>query len=500
MASSSSEYRLVPDPNDPRWLTDFGWAKEQATAEALRRTPRFTLNVLAHKAVANNPSHTTSPMKNIEILTGAKLLERMGNRKTKLGKLFLQNANNATVGSLTDFFEKWQTRKVIVCTEPVINRANALFEGMIVNEFGFMPREEAMMAATAKFYTHRKRYDPSKGIIAAKTEKTAADQFEYKDEALGVMLSSVDRATVACTSVIRSLRDHHRKGEGMCVLAMCSGAPKNLAVCHACIITRATFWTANSEGTAVTLNEPMMKHMIGTPIFTQQKELVMPFDIDDASKDVVIESRADFSDAPQLALNSQTGVPPFHSILLVAAHDDRDLYAVIVDPTYGQFNPDGVVRGHNKMKEMFTDYSALLVGSPLAFKVGPMQDHATPAAAAKALKAWKADKKNWSINLDGTSFGFLSAFRLHSELDPHAEDNEASLPVLVEIAGLKKKKELNGQVAEVVEKKTPTLTTPSGRIGVHTWLDKDRLKWAEKPTKKDVVSVKPDNLRFISMC
>lgn len=156
-------------------------------------------------------------------------------------------------------------------------------------------------------------------------------------------------------------------------------------------LQRSTFWNYD-----LSHDEAMEGELTYPPLIIEKKTLAT-----EANRLEMPE----FQMIPQVACID--GNPPVHWVPLIIASDGAHVYAVIIDPTWGQFNPEGVIEGAKLMKRLIPGYSALHSGAPKAFRVG---EHTAEKRPREQVLQWFAQSPDQSLR--GASVGKLGDYRV----------------------------------------------------------------------------------------
>ena len=288
--------------------------------------------------------------------------------------------------------------------------------------------------AKKQWYEAQGAYDPKKGLVMP---QDIVEKMPHKyPESFGIQMTSDGVCSFTCTHGLEKIES----GQAKCVFALdgTTKEPLKLSIASAYKIKKRTLWQHPNP-----LGEIEQCRFYVPPIFLCEFEgVTSTMEHEDLQYDMISAPQCDMTETMFGQIHT-----PVHDILLVVAYDDKDVYAVYVDPSYGQFNPDAVVENYNVLRAgMRTKFSieceSLLCGAPLAFKVGTAvasSGTSTVVEMEKLVNKWI--KSNGSLNLDGHSYGLIGGFLFINE-DNHVRAN--SKPKLV-IEGLEKKPELNGQ-------------------------------------------------------
>ena len=167
--------------------------------------------------------------------------------------------------------------------------------------------------------------------------------------------------------------------------------PVDLKVLDVVALQRSTFWDYKYE-----YDPGMESELTFPPLMVEQKNLHTPTEIQRMPECQMI---------PQCTCID--GDPPVHWISLVVATDGEHVYAVVIDPTWGQFNPEGVIEGAELMKRLIPGYSALHLGAPKAFNVG---EHTPGKSPREQVLEWFRQSPDESLR--GASIGKLGDYRV----------------------------------------------------------------------------------------
>lgn len=384
---------------------------------------KMSLNDVAHAYMVEQTANAMLPMTNVRIMTSDELLRRVdevdsaGIPRHPIG----MTAKDVSVVTQIEFLRKYKGN-VMLASQHILSPDSPILSKMSKNEF----------------LQKRGLYTPRLGLTNNYAEaQKVANTLKNKQMAFNVMVIAADACTVACQHLLKEIG----QGRGHCVHAICDGEPLELAVLSAYGLNRYTFFR---PGPRPRLHPPSLQYYKGTPLYFETSSLVAARSVN-PSDDVELEARPEFKCVPQLCCDPGAfgPKPPVHWVLLLAAHTDTDVYAVILDPTYGQFNPDGVVDGYKKLRARFPDYTALHTGAPLAIKVASLPPDASTdfadLASERVLMWFKGISSN-DVDLTGTSFGMLSGF----DLMPDQTAKCRRMSGRVKLQGLVNKPELNG--------------------------------------------------------
>tara|TARA_Y100000592_G_C5447898_1_gene307066 strand:+ start:211 stop:1674 length:1464 start_codon:yes stop_codon:yes gene_type:complete len=311
-----------------------------------------------------------------------------------------------------EFLEKWADRDVILWSQNIVNNRSPDYETKskqtLLKELGVFDHKLGM---TLKF------------------DQAVRDKFKYKQLAINMMLTVSDACTATCRNVLNHIK--LEKEFGHCVQAMDEdGNAVDLQVSYVALMRRYTFWNPR------TFDDSALKHFKTIPMISQHQKLVTY----EGGKPISFSSVPQFVSFPQLCFYN--GAPPVHWMMMMVAHNDTDVFIVFMDPTYAQFNPNGVLDGYLEMRRKMPDYKAQFCGAPKAFCVGKLNQRMTDTSQdfseklVNQAKEWI--KRNGGINLDGTTFGCLKDYKFCKIRTPMGErTEEVTLPVRALITGIK---------------------------------------------------------------
>ena len=305
-------------------------------------------------------------------------------------------------------------------------------------------------AAVRAFYEKEEAFDSSIGI---KVLPSIVDFFVKKGafthkESLGVLLTSSDTCTVMCEMAMKAIASH----QCSCVLAAIHDAesPKQLTIASARQMTKTTLWSEDDYRKDYAQNRIM-----APPVILTKTDF---YDLNEEFQGSI----NGFAPMPQFNMipprpgedvrDSKYSIPS-HTVLLLAAYSGTDVYAVFVDPTYGQFNPDAVISNFQKLQSsarqlLGVECNGLLCGAPIAFRVGTIISADESSVAQKMdemVSGWIRD--HGSVNLDGHTYGLIRDFKeTGARVFPHKE-------VPLETTGIELRPALNNQKIEKVGQK-----------------------------------------------
>ena len=323
--------------------------------------PKLSLNEAANDRVVNNCINATLPYTNIQCIEASDVLCRLKTDGTQLHAGYNRFGGTDENVTSVEFLKKMPGKRVCVVTQNLI---------------------DPMHPSRLNIFIRGDYWRPELGVLIG----NSMPKLPGLGSALAwnVLFNSMDKCNFVVSHLASLPADNYYIDAIFCDCGV------RLNVLSVEPLQRATFWGYNLD-----YDERMRSELAYPPIIVEEKKLYTCSDV---------TAIPEFQMIPQCACIK--GDPPVHWIPLVVASDGENVYAVILDATYGQFNPEGVISGAKKMKDLFCgEYRALHAGAPKAFLVGKHASKTTPRT-----QVFEWFKRSSHETLSGTSVGRLGDY------------------------------------------------------------------------------------------
>ena len=319
----------------------------------------LSLNQAAHDLVVENPVNGTFPYTKVRYIKARAAVREV---RAALGGDDLRPPDATELATSLSFLERMGDSPVLVVTQNLVDSRHP---------------DKGRLLANAGYW------DPRLGVLVGKSLPRApglSTPFHWN-----VALDASDK----CSYVTNKLAG--KRPERYFVDAVVSGLGKRLDVLRVVPLQCSTFWNYDLH-----FNPDMLGELGYPPLVILEKKMYT------ADETIVIP---EFQMIPQCSLSN--GDPPVHWISLVVASDGSNVYAVFLDATYAQFNPQGVIAGAQLMKRLIPGYRAVHAGAPKGFLVG---EHAAETSPYDQVIGWFEESSGESLS--GASIGKLGDYHV----------------------------------------------------------------------------------------